>query len=105
MLLVLPAIPIALLFGIEDASREASLIARVLGAALFGIGLACWLGRSASLEPSQRGLIAGTLVYDVAATALLAYAGSFLNLAGIALWPAVVLHALLAVWCAVCLWK
>ena len=41
------------------------------------------------------------LIYDVAAAALLAYAGLALSLVGIALWPAVVLHAALAVWCVV----
>ena len=43
------------------------------------------------------------LIYDVAAAALLAYAGLVLNMVGLALWPAVVLHAALAGWCVVCL--
>jgi hypothetical protein len=50
-------------------------------------------------------LLAGALVYDVAVAALLAYSGLFSSLVGIALWPAVVLHALLAVWCGVGLWR
>jgi hypothetical protein len=45
------------------------------------------------------------LIYDVAAAVILAYTGWFLNLVGILLWPAVLLHAALAVWCGVCLWK
>jgi hypothetical protein len=105
LLLVLPSGPLALLLGVEDASRELIFVARLLGAALLAIGLACWLGRSDGLGPAQRGLIAGAFTYDATVAALLAHAGLFLNLVGIALWPAVVLHAVLAVWCVVCLWK
>jgi hypothetical protein len=39
------------------------------------------------------------LLYDVVAVAVLAYAGIGLGLHGVALWPAVVLHALMSVWC------
>ena len=44
-------------------------------------------------------LVMGALIYDLAAAALLACAGLFANLAGVLLWPAVALHAALAVWC------
>jgi hypothetical protein len=43
--------------------------------------------------------------YDVAAAVILAYAGLSLSFVGVALWPAVVLHAALAVWCVLCLGK
>jgi hypothetical protein len=78
-------------------------VARLFGAAVLAIGFACWLGRSDTLGPAQLGLIAGVLVYDAAAAVLLAYAGLYLSLAGTALWPAVVFHAAMAVWCVVCL--
>jgi hypothetical protein len=103
LLLVLPSVPFALLFGVEQASSEAIIVARFLGAALLAIGIACWLGRSDEFGPSQRGLIVGALVYGASAAVLLAYAGWFMSLAGIALWPAVVLHAVLAIWCVICL--
>jgi len=105
LLLVLPSVPQALLLGTNQASPETTFFARIAGAALLAIGVTCWLGRSDTLSPAQRGLIAGVLVYDAAAVALLAYAGLSLGLVGIALWPAVVLHSMLAIWCIVCLWK
>ena len=43
------------------------------------------------------------LLYDVAAVAILAFAGFGFGLHGVALWPAVVLHAVLTVWCVACL--
>jgi hypothetical protein len=48
-------------------------------------------------------LIAAMLLYNVATAAALAFAGIGLRLHGIALWPAVVLHAAMAVWCVACL--
>jgi hypothetical protein len=103
LLLVLPSVPLALLLGIKGASRESILVARLLGAALLAIGIGCWLGRRDTLGPSQRALITGALVYDGAIAMLLAYAGISSNSSGIALWPAVMLHVVLAVWCLVSL--
>ena len=98
-LLAVPAVVLRLLLGVEQPSPETLYVARVAGAALLGIGVACWLGRSDQFGPAQRGLIAGALVYSALVAGLLAYAGLFLNLAGIALWPAVAVHAVLCVGC------
>jgi hypothetical protein len=105
VLLVWPPVLFALLLGAERPSPEANFLARIAGAALLAIGVACWLARNDHGGPAQLGLLTGVLIYDVAAAALLAYAGLVLSMVGIALWPAVVLHAALAVWCATCLGK
>src|SRR5262249_23386925 len=104
LFLFLPSVPFALLLGAESAAAEALFVGRVAGAALLAIGVACWLARNDDGRPAQLGLLTGVLIYDAAAAALLAYAGLALSMVGIALWPAVVLHAALAVWCIVCLW-
>jgi hypothetical protein len=98
-LLAVPAIPLKLLIGVEQGSAETLFVAQVAGAALLAIGVGCWLGRRDQLGPSQRALIAGILVYSLVVAGLLVYAGLFLNLVGIALWPAVAVHALLFVGC------
>ena len=49
--------------------------------------------------PAGLGLLIGVLIYDAAVAGLLVYAALFLGMAGVALWPAVVAHAALAVWC------
>jgi hypothetical protein len=103
--LVLPSAPLALLLGVKHAAPETTFTVRLFGAALIAIGIACWLGRRDGPGPSQLGLLAGALAYDAAVAALLAYAGLFSNFVGIALWPAVVLHASLAVWCVACLYR
>jgi hypothetical protein len=103
LLLVLPSVPLALLLGVERAAPETLFVARFAGAALLAIAVACWLARYDHGRPAQLGLLAGVLIYDVAAAALLAYAGFALSMVGLALWPAAVLHAALAVWCVACL--
>ena len=103
LLLISPSIPLNLLLGVDRVSPEAGVLARIAGAALLAVGVACWLGRGEALGPARVPLIAGALAYDTAAAGLLAYAGLSLGLAGVVLWPAVVLHAALAAWCVVCL--
>jgi hypothetical protein len=98
LLLLVPAVPLAVLLGVEQAAPEALLVARIAGAALLAIGVASWLARGDERSAAQVGLLTGILIYDVGAAGLLAYAGIGLGMAGLALWPAVALHAVLAVW-------
>ena len=99
MLLLLPAVPLVLLLGIALPGAEVALVSRVAGAALLAIGVSCWLARTDADSAAQRALLIGVLIYDAIVAAVLVYAGWVLSLAGIALWPAVVIHAALAVWC------
>jgi hypothetical protein len=103
LMLTSPSVTLPLLLGVEHASPEAVFVARFAGGALLAIGVACWLGRGDAPGAAGPPLVAGALVYDATAAGLLAYAGLSLSLVGVALWPAVVLHAALAVWCVVCL--
>ncbi len=102
-LLVRPSLPLTLLLGVSELPPEGLLVARLAGAALLALGVASWLARSAAENSARRGLLVGLLIYDAIAAVLLGYAGLILSLVGIALWPAVVLHALLAIWCGLCL--
>ena len=99
LLLVWPPVLFALLLGVDQAAPDTTVCARIAGAALLAIGVACWIGRSDSRSPAQVGLLIAVLIYDVGAAVILAYTGLFVHLVGIALWPAVVLHAALAIWC------
>lgn len=98
-LLVSPALTVAILIGAPFDTPADSVVGRVAGAALLALGVACWLARNDEHARAATGLIVSMLLYNVAAAAVLAYAGVGLRLFGIGLWPAVVLHSLMAVWC------
>ncbi len=102
-LMAVPSVVVRLLLGSPLDASAAVMLARVAGAALLALGVACWLARDDTQSRAARGLVVAMLIYNIAATALLAFAGIGLGLHGIALWPAVVLHAAMAIWCIVCL--
>jgi len=101
-LIAVPAIVVRLLLGAEISGASIPL-GRVAGAALLALGVACWLARDDTQSRAARGLVVAMLMYNIPATAILAFAGIGLGLHGVALWPAVVLHAAMAVWCVACL--
>lgn len=101
-LIAVPAIVVRLLLGAEISGASMPL-GRVAGAALLALGVACWLARDDRQSRTARGLVVAMLMYNIVATAVLAFAGIGLGLHGVALWPAVVLHAAMAIWCIVCL--
>ena len=103
-LMCCPSAAVAILLGAPLDTPAALTVGHVGGAALLALGIACWLGRADTPSRAARGLVAAMLVYNVAAVAVLAYAGLGYGLHGVALWPAVVLHAAMAVWCITCLW-
>jgi hypothetical protein len=101
-LLAVPNAVIQLLLGVESSAAEALLVGRVAGAALMAIGVTCWLARHDDGRAARNGVLAGVLIYDILAAAVLVYAGLTLGLSGIALWPAAALHGALALWCGAC---
>lgn len=92
MLLLAPSLVGKLLLG-GELSGEAIPVARVLGIALFSLGIACW--------PATP--LAGMLTYSGAVAIYLACLGFAGSASGALLWPAVIAHTGLAVWCALSL--
>jgi hypothetical protein len=97
-LLAAPAVLAQLLLGGTLDGPVALTVARVGGAGLLTIGVACWLSRN-----DGRALVVAMLLYNIAAVAILVYAAVVLALSAIGLWPAIGLHTALAAWCAVVL--
>ena len=99
-LLAAPSFVAVLLLGSSLEGGVSLIVARICGSGLLSLGIACLLGRGDAGAPAA-GLITAMLVYNVITTALLAYAGFGLGLTGLLLWPAIVIHAALAIWCVV----
>ena len=97
-LLAAPAMLAQLLLGGTLDTPAALTVARVAGAALLALGVACWLARD-----DGHALVVAMVFYNVVAVAILAYAALSLALSGMGLWPAVALHTALAGWCAAAL--
>jgi hypothetical protein len=102
-LLFLPAVLFTVLLGLDHATVDAIFVGRLAGAALLAIGIASWMARTDTRTPAQLGMLTGILIYNLAASMLLAFAGAVLKMIGVLLWPAVAVHAILAVWCFSCL--
>jgi hypothetical protein len=98
VLLVLPSAGARLLFDRGLGSAESLTIARIGGAALLSIAVICWL-----VERFEHGavmvVVGGLSVYNTLTAALLGYAALVLRMHGLALWPAILLHAVLLGWC------
>ena len=100
-LLVAPSILASLLLGSTLETTAGSTIARIAGASLLALGVACWLVRDNAVD--GRSLVAAMLFYNTAAAAVFTHAGLALGLSAPGLWPAIVLHLALAIWCIACL--
>ena len=103
-LLISPSVVVLLLAGVPLETPAALTVARIGGAGLLSLGVACWLARNEGGNGASRGIVVAMLVYNVAAVAIVAYGGIGLRLHGLALWPGVGLHTLMAGWCGMCLW-
>ena len=99
-LLLIPSAAVQILLGAPFEAPAALAVARVGGAALLALGVACWLARDDTKSRAARGLIAAMVIYNVGVALVLGTAGIRLSPAGFVLWPAaVVLHAAMAIWC------
>jgi len=102
-LVAFPSLLATLLLGSPLDTPAALIVARLAGVALFALGVACWLVRPDGQSRAARGLVSAMVLYNLGAVVILASAGIGSGLGGVALWPAVVLHVVMAVWCIACL--
>jgi hypothetical protein len=77
-----------------SASGEGTSLGRFFGIALLALGLACWPGQQRAWSGSP--IFRAMLTYNVLVALYLAYLGTFGPWRGWLLWPAVALHAVMA---------
>jgi hypothetical protein len=86
-----------LLLGSSLDTPTALTVARVGSAGLLALGVTCWLARGDTQSRAARGLVAAMLLYDIPPSLSSLSPALAFGMKG--LWPAVVLHAVMIVWC------
>jgi hypothetical protein len=102
---VFPSKVVWFLFGAPLETPGGVLLGRFAGVALLTLGIACWFAGQDSQSRAAAGLIAALLFYDASVVAIFLFARLSIGIAGIALWPAIMVHSALGIWSAVCLGK
>src|SRR3954463_4323735 len=95
---IAPSAVVLGLLGMQLDPPAGPVTGRILGAALFSLGAACWLARNDNQSRAGAGLVAAMLLYNIAAVSLLVHARIALVIGGIGLLPAAIVHSGLAVW-------
>lgn len=101
-LVAVPAIVVRLLLGGELLGAGIPL-GRVAGVALLALGVASWLASFDTASCAARGIVSAMGLYNLGVVLILCAVGLQSQPVGIALWPAVILHAGMTVWCVICL--
>ncbi len=96
-LFAIPSVAVSILLGASLTEPSGIFLGRIGGAALISLAVACWLSRNDI--KSSIVMIKSLVLYNGGATLLLAYAGLIEHFSGLGLWPAILLHAGLLVWC------
>jgi hypothetical protein len=98
-ILALPSAVASLMLGSPLDTPAAVAVARIAGVALLALGVACWLACQDGLSRSARGLVGAMVLYNAGVIAVLVHEAVGVAKAGVALWPTVVAHAVMGVWC------
>ncbi len=98
-LLIIPGFVVHLIMGSGLEGAPALAIARIAGAALFALGVACWFAHTDAGSAAGLGLTKAMALYNLGVVLVLVAAGLQAETVGILLWPAVIIHAAMAAWC------
>jgi hypothetical protein len=103
-LFVLPGLTTSTFLNITLDVPIAAFFARLAGGAILSLAICCWKARNFNNEGASIGIVTAMFFYNFAAAAVLVYGGMRLGLQSPLIWPAIVLHAALGVWCATLVW-
>jgi len=92
-LIIAPGVVVALLLGAE-VSGVGTALGRCFGIALVALGVAC--SPRGQTTDRASAIVRAMLIYNLSIAIYLAYLGAVGPLGGVLLWPAVALHAVVA---------
>lgn len=95
-LLAVPGVFAKMLYAAPIEGAVPLSIARIGGMGLLTLGVVAWL----SAGGPARAFVSGMVLYNVGAAVIFGLTALGPAPIGVALWPVVILHAVLAVWCA-----
>src|SRR6267154_2059013 len=94
-LVVAPALLVSVLMGASLEGSGSLIVARITGFALLSLAIACWQSQT----ENTTAIIQAMLFYNITIALLLGYCVFGEKFSGVGLWPAIILHAGLAIWC------
>jgi len=100
-----PAASLAQLIGGPQQSAACQVLGGIGGAALCALALASWLAHYDVQSRAARGLVGALLLYNFSTAGILGAVGITSQAVGALLWPAVIIHSSLTVWCIACLMR
>ena len=103
-LLITPVPVVTILLNTPLETAGGLVAARLAGTALVTLAFCCWKARNFEIPQAAMGIVAAMLFYNFAAAAVLVYAGVRLGLQSPFIWPTIVAHAVLGLWCALLVW-
>ena len=102
-LLIFPSASAVMLLGVPLEGSAAVTLGRVTGVALLALGVANWFAQYDVQSRAAKGIIGAMVIYNLGAVITLSSSGIFSPPVGILLWPGVVVHIAMAVWCVIAL--
>jgi hypothetical protein len=102
-LLIFPSASAVMLLGAPLEGSAAVTLERVTGVALLALGVANWFAQYDEQSRVAKGIIGAMVVYNLGTVITLSSSGIFSPPVGTLLWPGVVVHVAMAVWCVIAL--
>src|SRR5271165_4946875 len=93
-----PSLVTQLLFA-GDITGAAVPLGRISGVLLLALSAACWLARGDAGSRAGGALLTEALIYDVGVTGISVILVIQSQDVGILLWPVIIIHVAMAVWC------
>ena len=104
-LLLVPELVGSTLLNTPLDTPGGSIAARIAGVAILSLAICCWKAYRFVSEEAALEILTAMLFYNFATAAVLAYGGTQLGLQSTLIWPAIVVHGVLGLWCAALIWR